>query len=159
MATHPISGENFSFRAATKTDADTLTGLIRKYYEFDQIPFYEEEIRAGLATFLGEPTQWRAWLIQQDQISVGYVILSMGVDLEVGGRLGTITDLYLEPEWRGRGIGRKTLGFLEDFCREEGLEALELQVERDNTEAFALYQSFGFHSHDRIPMSKRITAR
>jgi ribosomal protein S18 acetylase RimI-like enzyme len=156
MTPHPNSDKKVSFKAATQADADALTGLIRKYYEFDQIPFHEEEIRAGLAVFLGEPAQWRAWLIQQDQNSVGYMILSMGVDLEVGGPLGTITDLYLEPEWRGQGIGRKALGFLEDFCREEGLKALELQVERDNSEAFALYHSFGFHPHDRIPMSKRI---
>jgi len=133
-----------------------LTDLIRQYYEFDQIPFVEDEIRSGLAAFLKDPSLGRAWLMMRERQSIGYVIMTFGADLELGGRIGIITDLYLEPEHRRKGYGREALRHVEAFCGGLGLRALELLVERDNVEAQALYKSFGFRAYDRFPMSKRI---
>jgi ribosomal protein S18 acetylase RimI-like enzyme len=149
--------EEIVFKLATEADRHRLTDLIRQYYEFDQIPFVEAEIRSGLAAFLKDQSLGRAWLILRERQSIGYVILTFSTDLEFGGRIGIITDLYLEPGHRRKGYGRKALTYVEDFCRALGLRALELLVERDNVEAQALYKSFGFHAYDRFPMSKRIS--
>jgi GNAT superfamily N-acetyltransferase len=151
--------EEVSFKAADEADINTLTGLIRDYYRFDGIPFQEGGIRSGLADFLKDPALGRAWLLLCRHKPVGYVILTFGFDLEFGGRLGTVTDLYLEPGCRGQGFGRRTLDHVEDFCRASGIQALTLQPERYNAEALAFYQSLGFVVHDRIPMSKRIEPR
>lgn len=156
MPTNPGTTGDINFKIATEVDSEILVGLIRKYYEFDHIPFYENEIRAGLPPFLKDPFQGRALLIFDGQKMVGYTILTFGFDLELGGRLALITDLYLEPSHRGKGLGLRTLKQIEDFCRRSGILALELSVERNNPRAFALYQKFGFKTHDRIPMSKRI---
>jgi ribosomal protein S18 acetylase RimI-like enzyme len=157
MTTDFNAGEEIMFKQATEADANRLTDLIRQYYDYDQIPFDEAEIRSGLNDFLTDPSLGRAWLMVRDLKSVGYIILTFGVDLEVGGRMGWITDLYLEPEYRRKGYGGKALIHVEEFCRTLGLRALELLVERDNVEAQALYKSFGFRAYDRFPMSKRIT--
>jgi ribosomal protein S18 acetylase RimI-like enzyme len=156
MTTRADAGDKVVFQLATEADANRLTDLIRQYYEYDQIPFVEAEIRSGLAAFLQDETLGRAWLIVREHQSIGYMILTFGVDLEFGGRIGIITDLYLEPGHRRKGFGRKALSHAEDFSRAMGLRALELLVERDNVEAQALYKSFGFRPYDRFPMSKRI---
>jgi GNAT superfamily N-acetyltransferase len=148
-----------SFKLASESDAETLVALIRKYYEFDHIPFHEKEIRAGLPPFLSDSSLGHAWLIFNDEEIVGYTIVTYGFDLELGGRLATITDLYLDPSHRGKGLGFLTLKNIEDVCRRSGVLALELRVEQNNPRAFALYKKFGFKTHDRIPMSKRIEAR
>lgn len=147
-----------TFKTATASDTDLLTTMIQRYFAFDQIPFHPEQIRSGLAVLLGDESLGRVWLVLSGARTAGYVILTFGFDLEFGGRQAGITDLYLEPEYRGKGLGRRTLNHVEEFCRESGVHALELQVERDNVEAFGLYQSFGFKMHDRIPMSKRLDA-
>ncbi len=148
--------EEIRYKVATEADVDTLVNFIRKYYEFDHIPFHENEIRAGLPQFLKDGTLGRAWLVLSAGKIVGYTILTFSFDLELGGRLATITDLYFEEPHRGKGLGRRTLKHIEEFCRSSGILALELRVEKNNPRAFALYQKFGFRTYDRIPMSKRI---
>ena len=150
------SGENISFRTATLADAATLRTLVKQYYEFDQIPFVPEEIESGLRTLLGDSSLGQAWLVLNGTQPVGYIIFTYGFDIEFGGRLAIVTDLYLEPGHRRQGLGSKILDHVEAFCRSVGLHGLELQVESDNTEARALYKRFGFQPADRIPMSKRI---
>ncbi len=144
------------FRSATRSDTKDLTELICEYYAFDHIPFDESEIRAGLPALIRTPSLARAWLIRVGAFTVGYVIVSFWFDLEFGGRAAAITDLYLRPEHRHQGVGHKTLEFVEAFCRKEGISALELQVERNNSAARAFYKAGGFVAHDRIPMSKRL---
>jgi GNAT superfamily N-acetyltransferase len=152
MTTHLDAGGEIVFNLATDADGNRLTDLIRQYYEYDEIPFVETEIRSGLAAFLKDQSQGRAWLIVRERQSIGYLILTFGVDLEFGGRIGIVTDLG----HRRKGYGRKALAHAEDFCRGHGLRALELLVERDNVEAQALYKNFGFRPYDRFPMSKRV---
>jgi ribosomal protein S18 acetylase RimI-like enzyme len=150
------SGGNISFRTATVADAEALQNLVKQYYEFDQIPHVPEEIESGLQLLLNDSSLGQAWLVLQGSRPVGYVIFTYGFDIEFGGRLATITDLYLEPGHRRQGLGGQVLHQVEAFCRSLGLRGLELQVEQDNTEARALYKKFGFHPAERIPMSKRI---
>jgi ribosomal protein S18 acetylase RimI-like enzyme len=156
MSTQPPSGEEIRWQEAEEEDAGILTEWIRRYYEYDGIPFHEAEIRAGLSVLLRDPSLGRAWLIIRASGVIGYTIIGYDFDLEVGGRLATVTDLFLAPEHRRKGHGRRTLEFVVEFCRASGVRALQLQVERDNAEAQALYKSFGFQAADRIPMLKRL---
>jgi GNAT superfamily N-acetyltransferase len=150
------TGENISFRTATISDLAALQNLVRQYYEFDQIPYVSDEIESGLRILLTDGSLGQAWLILHGTQPMGYLIFTYGFDIEFGGRLATITDLYLEPRHRRQGLGGKVLHHVEAFCRGIGLRGLELQVENDNTEARALYKTFGFQPADRVPMSKRI---
>jgi GNAT superfamily N-acetyltransferase len=145
-----------TLQTATLADLAVLQDLVGKYYEFDHIRHDAPEVQSGLATLLADPSLGQAWLVLDGTSPVGYVIFTHGFDVEFGGRLATITDLYLEPGHRGKGVGRKILERVEDYCRTAGVRGLELQVERDNTEARGLYAKFGFQSADRVPMSKRI---
>jgi GNAT superfamily N-acetyltransferase/catechol 2,3-dioxygenase-like lactoylglutathione lyase family enzyme len=151
--------------AAVFLRADTchlpeLGALVEAYYTFDGIAFDAEAVRRGLATLLEDPSLGGAWLIREDgDDPVGYFILTYGFDLEFGGRQATVTELYLRPASRGRGIGRATLSFIEEQLRAAGIGAYELQVERDNATARAFYAAAGFEAHDRIPLSKRVPSR
>ena len=145
-----------AIQPATFGDLETLQRLVRLYYEFDGIPYREEEIASGLKVLLGNPTLGQSWLVLCGGKSIGYVILTFGFDLEFGGRQATMTDLYLETEHRGHGAGRRVIEHVQEFCKQAGVRALELQAERHNSQAIAFYKSCGFESHDRVPMSKRI---
>jgi GNAT superfamily N-acetyltransferase len=70
------------------------------------------------------------------------------------GRDGFVDDLYVVPEWRGRGIGSALLKQLTDACVELGVRALHLEVGRKKTDARALYRRFGFEEHDRLLMTR-----
>lgn len=147
---------NVAIQLAKPHDLKTLVRLIRGYYAFDHIAFDEKVIRAGLKAMFKDDSTGLAFLIIVEAEPVGYAILTYGFDLEFGGRTALMTDLFLEPNHRGQGIGRKTLQFLELFCRKNGIGALELQVERTNKAAQRFYRRLKFDAHDRIPMIKHL---
>jgi DNA-binding MarR family transcriptional regulator/GNAT superfamily N-acetyltransferase len=53
--------------------------------------------------------------------------------------------VWLAPEVRGLGIGRRLLEELERQARERGVEALRLETNRALSEAIALYRSSGYY--------------
>lgn len=52
----------------------------------------------------------------------------------------------VEQSFWGKGIARKMMEAAMDFCRQAGIEQLELEVRTDNTPAIRLYQSMGFQT-------------
>ena len=57
---------------------------------------------------------------------------------------GEIKRMYVQPDRRGRGIGRRVLAELEEIARAGGLPLLRLETGIRNTEALALYRRAGF---------------
>lgn len=148
--------ETISFKAATASDARKLEKWVRAYFKYDGIAFESETVRPALAVLLKNKSLGQAWFIQHRGRPAGYVVVTFGFDHEFGGRMATVTDLYIEIPHRRKGLGRKTLEHVADFCRRAGVRGLELQAERDNTEARAFYKRCGFVATDRIPMNKRL---
>lgn len=61
---------------------------------------------------------------------------------------GEVKRMYVRPEFRGSGIGRRVLEAIEAFGRSQGVPRLILETHRDLAPALALYQRAGF---ERIP--------
>lgn len=55
--------------------------------------------------------------------------------------------LFIEPEWRGRGIGRALL----DFCR-SSRDTLSVDVNEQNPQAVGFYLHYGFVQTGRSPL-------
>jgi len=146
-----------TFTIATHADLETLVQFMREYYEFDHLPFAEHVARSALEKFVGDESLGRLWLIHYGAEAVGYLVLTLGYSLEYGGRDAFIDEVYIRGSHRGCGIGQRALAFAEEACRSLGVRALHLEVERENTNAHALYRKVGFVDHDRYLMTKRIT--
>jgi ribosomal protein S18 acetylase RimI-like enzyme len=148
-----------TFVRATPSDLEVALSFVRAYYLFDRIPFDEPSVRRGLLPLLEDDALGGVWFVVDEGEPVGYFDLSFGYDLELGGRQATVTELYLRPDRRRRGFGTATLQYVERLLAERGIGGLELQVERTNAAARAFYERQGFEAHDRIPLSKRVSAR
>ena len=148
-----------NFRPATARDADALLPMIRALCEQDGTPFDETKVRRALAEILADERYGRVWLVEWDGEPAGYLVLTFGFSLEFGGRDAFIDELYVREGFRGRGLGRRAIERAERACRERGVSALHLEVERANTAAQELYRRSGFRDHDRYLMTKRIEQR
>jgi ribosomal protein S18 acetylase RimI-like enzyme len=84
----------------------------------------------------------------------GYGIVTVGNDHEVGGKKAFLTDFYFDTTYRGQGFGFQALELIEEQCRLQGIQALELQVLTSNPRAHALYTKSGYKAYERIPMIK-----
>ncbi|MDZ4734947.1 MAG: GNAT family N-acetyltransferase [Rhodospirillaceae bacterium] len=68
---------------------------------------------------------------------------------------GMVTDLYVAPEGRRRGIGLALLGALERSIAPRGLDWLQIVVSPDNAAALALYKKAGFGAYELV-LEKRL---
>lgn len=145
-----------NFTPVAPARADELLDAVRAYYAEDGIAFDPALVRPALARLLAEPALGRAFFLvdgdDADGTRAGYVVFTFGFDHEAGGPLATVTDLFVAPGYRRRGWGRATLRFVAETCRALGVRGLELQVETHNVVGQALYRSFGFRAHPRVPM-------
>ncbi|HEX8162448.1 MAG TPA: GNAT family N-acetyltransferase [Pyrinomonadaceae bacterium] len=146
-----------TFTPARPADADLLVGLVREFYEFEHIAFDERAARAALLQLLSDGRLGRVFLIRSGGDVAGHLVITFGFSLEFGGRDAFVDELFLRGEFRRRGIGRRALAFAEEQCREAGVGALHLEVERANAAAQELYRRSGFKDHDRYLLTKWIT--
>ena len=145
-----------TFKLAHHADLDILLDLVREYYAFDGHTYSRGVVRAALEGLISKPAFGRVWLICEDELPVGYVILTIGYSIEYHGHDAFVDEVYLRESYRGRGWGRGALAFVEQACRELGVHALHLEVERENTVAQAVYRKFGFEDQDRYLLTKWI---
>ncbi len=57
---------------------------------------------------------------------------------------GEVRRLWVDPEWRGRGIGRDLMAGLEDAARDKDLSVLRIETGDRQPEAVSLYRSLGW---------------
>lgn len=147
---------NINYRVANIADLDRLLELVREFHQHERLPFDEQIDRDVLTEFLTDESLGRAWSILQEAEVIGYIILTLGYSLEYRGRDAFIDEFYICPQHRGRGIGTKTLAFIEDACRTLGVRALHLEVDIKNPDAQRLYHRVGYRRHDRFLMTKDV---
>ena len=143
-----------SFRLAESTDADALVEMMRDFNAHERIAFDEPAVRAVLAQLFANDSYGLACLILLDGGVAGYVVIVFGFSLEFRGRDAFIDELFVKDEFRGRGAGAAAIRFAESVCRERGVHALHLEVERQNTGAQSVYRRAGFVDHDRYLLTK-----
>jgi len=152
-----VSGHELGLlRPAQRGDEAALLPLIERYFTYDGIPFEHARVARGLEALLGDERLGRAYFILHEGAIAGYTIMTFGFDLEMGGTFGLLTDLYLDPPFRRRGLGRAVLDEHQARLHRLGISTIELHVEHDNLEAQGLYREVGFVGRERIPMTRRV---
>ena len=142
------------FRPASERDVDAIIDLMRGYYAEDAYTFSEADARRAVNGLIGDESLGRLWSIEDRDRVVGYLAVTLGYSLEYRGRDAFIDELFIETESRGRGLGREAMEIAEAYCREHGVKALHLEVERHRQSAYELYRRTGFDDHDRHLMTK-----
>jgi ribosomal protein S18 acetylase RimI-like enzyme len=146
-----------TFREVTAADLPGLLRMMRRLaLQEPAIPFDEREVTAVWQKFLGNTELGRGWLLHVGGEVAGYVILTWGFSFEYRGREAFIDELYVEEKFRGRGIGRRAMEFVEERALETGANVVHLEVDRGNTPALELYRRTGYVDHDRYLMTKWI---
>jgi GNAT superfamily N-acetyltransferase len=96
--------------------------------KMQSVPAITEQIAGGADYYL---------LLHDSQLA-GYLGFEVGA-----GRL-LLSKLYLAPEFRGRGLGRRALEFVESCAIVACCNAVELRVNKYNHEALLAYKKWGF---------------
>lgn len=144
-----------NFRLAQFIDIDPLMELVQEFYQFEQISFDNNVIKAFTA-LLSDEQYGLIWLICDHDHPIGYVALTFFFSMEYHGRSGLVDELYLRENYRGRGISKKIFKLIEEYLLSQNMRSLSLVVDFWNEPAEALYTKIGFHREKRHLMVKHI---
>jgi len=134
---------------ANPRDLDSLLPLVAAYHAFEGLDSTREQRAAAVARLLADASLGGIWLIRADDSLAGYIALCRGFSIEFNGFDAFVDELYLEPGFRGRGIGSFVLTEIRSEARRQGIRALHLEVARGNARAQKLYRSAGFTARDK----------
>jgi GNAT superfamily N-acetyltransferase len=131
-------------RRASSADVPVLVSLMVGFYaeagyELDRVIAAE-----GFSAILADERLGYIWIIQAEDQDVGHVVLTLKFAMEYGGLVACLDDLYVQPEWRNKGLGASALLELRSFCERAGIRALTVEVGHNNAPAQAVYRRIGF---------------
>ena len=144
------------FRPAAREDEPALLRMMRILAEQEPGSYFFDEpaVREVLRKFLASPDLGQAWVFLDRGTPVGYMVLTFGYSFEYHGRDSFIDELYIEPQYRRQGIGRRAMQFVEERASELGVNAIHLEVDQGNDGAAELYRRSGYDDHARFLMTK-----
>jgi ribosomal protein S18 acetylase RimI-like enzyme len=70
-------------------------------------------------------------------------------------RHGYVTDIFVEPRWRGQGVAQRLLAAAENHLRGAGVARLRINALADNAKARGAYERYGFAPYE-VMYEKRI---
>lgn len=125
---------------ATRADASGVIDLIeRVFLEYGWIWDPAVEVPDLLRWTPYEPPDGAFFVIRDG----GRVVGSVGVD-RAGDDTAELHRLYLDPAWRGRGLGEALVSTIVGWCRERGVARLVLWSDTRFVHAHRLYLRMGF---------------
>ena len=146
--------ESMRLRVSQVADVAALLTMMEVFNAGEQVPWNEALKQRALENLLADPSLGVVGLFELAEGAVGYCVVTWGYDLEWDGRDAFLTELFLVPSARGRGLGARAMALAEGLAREHAARALHLMVREDNSIARRLYAREGYVSPPRIFLSK-----
>ncbi len=148
---------------ASRDDLDTLADLWvdlardqRRYESAVRPEANREAMRETLGAYLVNDGLLVARL---DGTIVGFVSVSIERGtLELDTTRGLLSNIYVRPAYRGRGIGTALLEAAEDSLAERGVDTMLLEVMAENEAARRFYRRHGYDEF-RVSMSRSLADR
>ncbi|MGQ9549155.1 MAG: GNAT family N-acetyltransferase [Roseiflexus sp.] len=148
----------FAVRPLMPEDLDALLPLVEALHLGDGDPFDPERTVDALRLVLSHPEYGVVHVAVIGGTIVGYVVGSLGLSIEAGGRFLLIDELYVAPAWRGRGLARALLASLLPYAQSHHCRVVELEVGWENDHAQRWYERLGFERHRRFFCSISLAA-
>jgi GNAT superfamily N-acetyltransferase len=98
------------------------------------------------------------FIAEADAQAIGVATISMEFGIEFGWS-GEMGDLYVVPNWRGRGVSQALVAAVEAFLTERDANGYQVTVTPYAEEAHGLqsyYRKLGFASEGRLILYKRL---
>jgi len=144
------------FKIAEISHLEIIIKMMQSFYAIDNY-FFDGEIAAKLIQeFVNNENLGKCWVILKDKKTIGYVILTFVFSFEYKGRIAFLDELYIEEEFRGKGIGKTAIQFIQEQANELSLKLIYLEIENHNQNAQKLYLSQNFENHNRKIMKFKV---
>ena len=136
-------------------DAATLLTMVAAFHQETGLESTPEHRADALGPLLEGSPLGCAYLIGPRRAPIGYIVISFGWSLELGGMDGFIDEFFIRPGVRGRGVGGEVLTGLLPKLEGAGLRALHLEAAADQPALHRFYKRAGFRLRDSYHLMTR----
>lgn len=135
---------NVRIVSARQEDVPTILELIRGLGEYERLSHEIVATEDGLRKWLfGERPAAEVVLAYVDTTVVGFALFFHNFSTFLGRPGLYLEDLFVKPEWRGRGVGQRLLIHLAALAVERGCGRMEWTVLDWNERALSFYERMG----------------
>ncbi len=133
----------FEIRKILREDFNAVLGMMRRFYNSPALITNGSEkiYAANVENCLSGSAYIEGFVFLDAEKIIGYGMLAKSYSTEFGGECIWIEDIFIEPEYRGRGLGTKFLRYVKEFYPDK---ILRLEAEHENSKALAVYKNLGF---------------
>jgi GNAT superfamily N-acetyltransferase len=164
-----MSTDALSWTEARTADADVVLELMAAFYAEERLVFDPQAAGEAVRTLMAKPEFGRIFLLKESGVArvekpvdvsagreavSGHLVVTWGFSLEFRGRYVLLDELYLKPEFRGKGRGRSGIEFAAVWARDQGAASLRLEVTHPNRHAKEVYQRRDFGDDRRDLMTR-----
>jgi len=144
------------FRLMREGDRAQVSEMMKALYKALQVPegyITNEKIEATFGQLLAQPSHLGLEVFEWEGRVVGYALCFKFWYSEFGGMVLNIDELFVEPDFRSKGIAAR---YLSQLQAREGKEyvALSLEVLPENERAYSLYKRAGFNEKETVTLYK-----
>lgn len=134
----------FSLRPAERRDLPAIVGLIRELAEFEKLSHLCHATPEALEPHLfGERPVAEAVVAESGGVVIGFALFFTNFSTFMARPGLYLEDLYVQPAWRGHGIGEALLAHLGALAVERGCGRFEWSVLDWNENAIGFYRRMG----------------
>lgn len=146
---------DFVIRRITEKDKDEFIAMSKVFYASEAV-LHDVDITYHEAAFnelMHSDTYLDCYFFERENVILGYALLNKTYSREAGGIVIWVEELYVKPEYQGRGIGNTFFDWIE---LDIPAARYRLETEPENTRAKALYQRRGYEVLPYVQMVKDI---
>jgi GNAT superfamily N-acetyltransferase len=129
---------------AQAADVPIILGMIKALAEYEQLTHEvtatEDDLRHSL---FGPQPAGEVVIAYTGQTPIGFALFFHTFSTFLGRRGLYLEDLFVVPEWRGKGVGKQLLGHVASVAAQRQCGRLEWAVLDWNESAIAFYQHLG----------------
>jgi len=135
---------DITLRPARREDVPAILALIRGLAEYEKLAHEVEADEASLAaTLFGDRPRAEVVIAQCDGAAAGFALFFHTYSTFLAKPGLYLEDLFVQPRYRGRGIGRRLMAHLARLAVERGCGRFEWTVLDWNAPAIGFYRSLG----------------
>jgi aminoglycoside 6'-N-acetyltransferase I len=138
-------------------DLSAATALLQRFFVEEGFSTSADVIARNTKSLAGL-SNCGLFAAEIDGVVIGVATLSLEFGIEFGWS-AEMGDLYVLPEWRGKGVSRLLLDAAEAFLRSRGAAGYQVTVTPFAEEHHALgifYEKLGLESEGRLILYKRL---
>ncbi len=138
-----------------KEDREEFFALLEEFYQSDAVlhPVPKTHFERAFNEAVSQSPYSAAYLLKAEGKTAGFAQLAFTFSTEAGGRVIWVEELYVRPQYQGKGMGSTFLRFLKEKYGADTAR-IRLEIEPDNARARKLYEKMGFQSLDYLQMVK-----